>query len=291
MQVKEKFILVLFLVAVFIFPLFSKDYQFDAEIQISTEKDTFLVNESTEITIKVINNKNYGPAVTPHIEWCCIVKNELGHQYPQNLFISYDCEELPMKAGEIRTYASYIQNDYGKPHPDMWALKPVLPPGTYTVQCYWKQPGYVKIESNIIRVNIIDPYGYEKKALECCWISQKYLDEKDYDRASEELSKFYTIYKESVYAANELGIKMFLHAYLKSDREKLLECSKFVLENYQDNGETRFAAVYYVLNVHELNGNKEAGIQYLENIASNTNSESLKKVIKQEIENARKVRK
>lgn len=259
--------------------------EFDLNISIESNKQTYIIGKPILITIRLINNSEKGPKLhSDMLTQLLHVIDQDGIIYHKIVNASFR-EIAPMKKGQICESKIDISTEYGSMYRKEYDFLPV---GSYTIYFYYKVREGYEIKSEKLKIQIIYPSEQEQTVFELLNEGIRISFSNDMKRKSNADSIYNNIiknYPNSIYRENAIVFKIYNYYYskLKENREISFEASKLLLNEYPQNY-YRTSAINYIYNYYTINNKLDECEKYFNELLTKEKDETFKKIINQKLE-------
>lgn len=259
--------------------------EFDLNISVESNKQTYIIGKPIIITIRLINNSEKGPKLpSDMLPQLLHVIDQDGIIYHKIVNASFR-EIAPMKKGQICESKIDISTEYGSMYRKEYDFLPV---GNYTIYFYYKVREGYEIKSEKLRIQIIYPSEQEQTIFELLNEGIRISFSNDMKRKSKADSIYNNIiknYPNSIYRENAIVFKIYNYYYskIKENREISFEASKLLLNEYPQNY-YRTSAINYIHNYYTINNKLDECEKYFNELLTKEKDETFKKIINQKLE-------
>ncbi len=179
------------------------------QLEISLEKDAFLLREPIWVEILLTNTGNSSRRVThssPHRYLRLYIVSSKGDTLSKRIITSYmrPPKGTVLKQGESILYTLNLLTLYGGKE-DKFNVRYFITPDTYSIQAeqtvdIWSSPELLKIKSNLIRFTVKNPTGEELKACQLLKEAYELQIQEGGETPKDEFRHIVELYPNSVYA-------------------------------------------------------------------------------------------
>lgn len=258
--------------------LFAKSFakiEPNCEYKISVDKNEYFMGEAILVNIKIINHDDVGPRITYDIIESFIVKDQYGVRYPSKIKFSIDYSAVtPMGNGEIYNGEINITESFAD---YSTGTRRVYPPGELSLQGVILQPGYPRLTSNKIIIDIIEPVDNAKIVYNEMMSIYKIVHQQgNYELGSQKYLDLYNQYPNCVYA------DMLLHKSMRTGGDKV-EKGELLLKRFPNSYYTKHA-LKDIKRIFKLKKEFDRGLNYFQSILDTSQNQNLQIQAKKQIQ-------